>query len=137
MQHEKILTTIVDASLTSRLEVAVCMDAQDGRTMELRRLSWGDGVGWYCQQTLRLGPREANGLFWALKGSRQQWRERSSTGQGKVIPLPLARMNRESKGVTFSGKAPKKRLDNLTPMPSGPEKGRAKPGSKKSSISRA
>jgi hypothetical protein len=137
MEHEKVLTTIVGANKTSRLEVALGTDAHDGRTMELRRLLWGDGVGWYCQQTLRLDPREAENLLWALRSSQHQWRDRSATGQGKVIPLPLARMNQENESVPFPGKTQKMRPGSLSPVPPGPEKGRAKQGARKSATSRA
>lgn len=136
MQHEKILTTIVSANPTSRLEVAMCMEAQGERTLELRRLSWGDGVGWYCQQTLRLDPHEAESLFWALRGNQRQWRDRSATGQGKIIPLPITRMNQGGENVSFPGKAQKMRPGSRSPLLPGPEKGKAKQGSRKSATSR-
>lgn len=100
MEQEKVLTTIVGANKTSRLEVTLGPNAQGGRTVELRRLSWGDGVGWYCQQTLRLDPREAENLLWTLRGSRHQWRDQLLSGKGKVIPFPLRQTNQGNPGVS-------------------------------------
>jgi hypothetical protein len=89
MQHEEILTTISGTNRASCLEVAFCTDSLGGRKLELRRLSWGEGVGWYCQQTLRLDPSESEELLWALKGNRYRWRDRPASGGGKVIPFPV------------------------------------------------
>jgi hypothetical protein len=112
MQHEKILTTIAGANLTSRLEVALCLDSQGSRTVELRRLSWGDGVGWYCQQTLRLDPREAENLLWALKGGRRKWRDQPSGRQGKIIAFPLQRTNQRSQSPPQLYNAQKKQTSS-------------------------
>jgi len=137
MRNEKVLTTIAGAGLTSRLEVAMCMEAQDGRTLELRRLSWGDGVGWYCQHTLRLDPREAESLFWALRGSRPQWREQSVEKRGKVIALPGLRRTRENRCAPFPENEQGKQPDNLLAVMPGAEKRGVKRRVKKSATSRA
>jgi len=99
MPHEQILTTIVGVNENSRLEVALGADSQSERTLELRRLSWGEGVGWYCQQTLRLDAKEAENLLQVLRQSQRKWRDQSASRQGKVIPFPWAKRGRE-KSVT-------------------------------------
>jgi len=86
--QEEILTTIAGMSSDSRLEVALCTGSAEGRYLELRRLSWGEGIGWYRQQTLRLDAAEAEGLLLALRGSRNKWREQTEEPRGKVIPFP-------------------------------------------------
>lgn len=86
MQQEEILTTIANTSPDTLLEVALCAGSEGGQRIELRRLSWGEGVGWYRQQTLRLDAAEAEGLFQALRG---KWRDRSTRPAGKVIPFPV------------------------------------------------
>lgn len=89
MYQEEILTTIAGTSSDSRLAVALCMGGADGRYLELRRLSWGEGIGWYRQQTLRLDAAEAEGLLLALRGHRNKWREPTEEPKGKVIPFPM------------------------------------------------
>ena len=98
MQQEEILTTIASTSPDTLLEVALCAGSEGGQRIELRRLSWGDGVGWYRQQTLRLDAAEAKGLFQALRG---KWHDRSTRPAGKVIPFPaLARRQKKSERRT-------------------------------------
>lgn len=86
MQKEEILTTIASTRPDTCLEVAVYKDSAGEPGIELRRLSWGEGIGWYRQQTLRLDAAEAAGLLHTLRG---QWRDRSSRPVGKVVPFPL------------------------------------------------
>jgi len=86
--HEEILTAVAGTNPDSVLEVALCTGGADGRYLELRRLSWGEGIGWYRQQTLRLDVTEAEGLLLALRGNRNKWGERSEEPKGKVIPFP-------------------------------------------------
>jgi hypothetical protein len=88
MPDEQILTTILGGNENARLEVALGADSQSGRTLELRRLSWGEGVGWYCQQTLRLNSKEVANLLRALRQNQSKWRDQSASRQGKVIPFP-------------------------------------------------
>jgi hypothetical protein len=137
MEHEKILTTIIGANKTSRLEVALGQDAQGGRMIELRRLSWGDGVGWYCQQTLRLDPREAENLSWTLRGSHRQWRDQVSGHQGKIIAFPLQPTNQQGQSVSRLNDAQKRRLSR--PAPTSPVAGKTKTRQKetRSATSRA
>ena len=89
MTDEKTTTTITSSDPDTLLEVALGADDEGLPTLELRRLSWGEGVGWYRQQTLRLHASEAEGLLSALRGNRSHWRERSSASPArKVIPFP-------------------------------------------------
>jgi hypothetical protein len=85
VQQEDIVTTIASTSPHTLLEVALCPGGEGGPRMELRRLSWGTGVGWYRQQTLQIDAAEAKGLLQALRGT---WRGRSPHPAGKVIPFP-------------------------------------------------
>ena len=89
MSHEQILSTITADNEHSRLEVALSCDAAGERTLELRRQSWGKGVGWYRQHTLQLGPAEAEALLQTLRTSGRAWRKQSGRRSGgKVIPFP-------------------------------------------------
>jgi hypothetical protein len=85
VQQEEILTTIASTSPDTLLEVAFCTGSEGGQRIELRRLSWGQGVGWYRRHTLRLDAAEAEGLLQALRG---KWRGRSTDPAGKVIAFP-------------------------------------------------
>ena len=88
MSHEQILSTITADNEHSRLEVALSRDATGEQTLELRRQSWGKGVGWYRQHTLQLGPAEAEALLQTLRTSGRAWRKNPGRAGGKVIPFP-------------------------------------------------
>ena len=90
MQQEKILATLAGNDANSCLEVTACCDADDREGIKLRRLAWGQGVGWYCQQALWLSTEEAEGLLIALRKSRTAWRGETHRSPGKVIPFPQA-----------------------------------------------
>lgn len=87
MQQE-ILATITMTSPETKLEVTLDKHPQGGQFIELRRLSWGKGIGWYGQQTLRLDATEAESLLQALRQSRGKWSERPACSSEKVIPFP-------------------------------------------------
>ena len=89
VQQEEILTTITSANPDSVLEIALAAASEGRQKIELRRLSWGEGVGWYRQQTLQLDVTEAETLLLALRGNRSKWAPRLARPQGKVIPFPL------------------------------------------------
>jgi hypothetical protein len=131
MQHEEIIATIAGATATSRLEVAVCTDAQGARKTELRRLSWGAGVGWYSQQTLRLDARETEELLWALRGTRQRWRDQAAREHGKVIPFPVSPQRKEVRRAHPISRVQKKRTGSPSTEPPVTEKKRTKRGEEK------
>lgn len=88
MQHETTLATIAGANPDTLLEVTLRPGHADEQYLELRRLSWGEGVGWYRQQTLRLNTAEAEELFLALRRNRSKWRKQPQGSRGKVILFP-------------------------------------------------
>src|SRR5262249_48352360 len=90
MQREKILATLTGTDANSCLEVVARGDTAEGEGIKLRRLAWGQGIGWYCQQALCLTPDEAEGLLVALRKSRDAWRGKTQRSPGKVIPFPKA-----------------------------------------------
>jgi hypothetical protein len=137
MHYEKILTTIVGVNQSSCLEVALGSDSQGEHTVELRRLSWGEGVGWYSQQTLRLDAKEAENLLQALRQSQFKWRTRPAGKQGKVIPFPLLPTSHEERRVHSLRNVQEKQSDNsASALPVG-EKRRTKRGREKSITSHA
>lgn len=88
MSQERILNTVTGTTQHSRLEVVLRDNPDDGQVLELRRLSWAKGIGWYRQQTLQLGPAEAEALLQTLRTSHHAWREGPKQPAGKVIPFP-------------------------------------------------
>jgi hypothetical protein len=127
MPDEKILTTIV-GDQGSCLEVALGSDSQGKHTVELRRLSWGEGVGWYSQQTLRLDAKEAEDLLQALRQSRLKWCDQPAGKQGKVVPFPLLPTSREGREGRSLRNVQKKLSGSSASALSGEEKRRAKQG---------
>jgi hypothetical protein len=136
MPHEKVLTTIA-GNQSSCLEVSLGSDSQGGHTVELRRLSWGEGVGWYSQQTLRLDAKEAENLLQALRQSQFKWRNRPAGEQGKVIPFPSLPTSQEGHHRRSSRNVQKKLSGSSAPALSGEEKRRAKQGKERSATSHA
>ncbi len=55
-------------------------------SLEIRSLRWGEGVGWYVQKTIVLGPTQVRALARVLRQVSAVEAER--TGKGKVIPFP-------------------------------------------------
>jgi hypothetical protein len=88
VQHEQILAMTTSTSQDTRLEVVLNQGPDKEPSIELRRLSWGRGVGWYRQQTLQIDVSEAERLLVALKGTLRQCRSRSATSQAKILRFP-------------------------------------------------
>ncbi len=86
--QEEIIATIPQESSDSMLEVALIQGSCDNPTIELRRLSWGGGVGWYRQHTLRLDYATAQALLQTLRQARGRLRKRDTKVPGKVISFP-------------------------------------------------
>lgn len=137
MQHEKALTTIVGENLTSRLDVSLQTDSQGRKTVELRRLSWGDGVGWYGQQTLCLDLKETACLLHALKQTRLAWQDRPMSNPRKVIPFPLSPMSREEQRSRSSRNGRKKQTSNTVSALSSRERRGTKQRKDQTTTSRA
>ena len=137
MRHEEILTIIVGADQTSRLEVALSLDSHNQQMLELRRLSWGEGVGWYCQQTLCLGSQEIEDLLQVLRRSQIKWRAQHVRDEGKVIPFPSSLIIQEERRVHSLRNVQKKQSDSsASAIPMG-ERRRAKRKREESVTSRA
>ncbi|MEW6296980.1 MAG: hypothetical protein AB1671_04470 [Thermodesulfobacteriota bacterium] len=89
MADEKTLATIASSDPDVRLEVVLCTREAEPPIIELRRLSWGEGIGWFRQQTLRLEAAEAEYLLSTLRGNQRRWKPRPAHPHAtKVIPFP-------------------------------------------------
>jgi hypothetical protein len=86
--REEVIVAIPQGSPDQVLEVVLVHDPPAAARLELRSCSWGRGVGWYRQQTLRLDPRAVHALHRTLSQLR---RRLGAGGQpapgGKVLPL--------------------------------------------------
>ena len=86
---QDMLITLGGISSDTLLEVALSEQPEGGPTIALRRLSWGEGVGWYRQQTLRLDALEAEGLLQILARAKRKRSGGLGQPRGKVIAFPL------------------------------------------------
>ena len=68
-----------------RIEVRVTHKEDGSRHVVLQDLSYGAGIGWYPQKTIRLDPRQVEALMGALCCARQSARE-SQDPKGKKGP---------------------------------------------------
>lgn len=85
MMRQPVGNPTTDANVDTRLEIAW---NEETRMLELHRLFWGTGVGWYRQQTFPLTAVEAHRM---LRGLRTAVQHRSGSIDSKVVVLPLAR----------------------------------------------
>lgn len=85
MMRQSVGNPTTDSSIDTRLEIAWNEETQ---MLELHRLFWGTGVGWYRQQTFPLTAVEAHQV---LSGLRTAVQPRSGSIGSKVVTLPLAR----------------------------------------------
>ena len=79
-----------------RIEVTVLRNVDGTRRVVLQDLSFGQGIGWYAQKTIRLDPEQADALLKALCCTReptacnQRRTDRptqSRKGDGKIVYL--------------------------------------------------
>ena len=85
MMRQPVGNPTTDTSVDTRLEIAW---NEETRMLELHRLFWGTGVGWYRQQTFPLTAVEARRM---LSGLRTAVQHRSGSLGSKIVVLPLAR----------------------------------------------
>ena len=95
MLPKQLLSTVTADDKNGRLEIVLSPNDAGEPALELRRLSWGRGVGWYHQHTLRLNPAEAEALLHTLRRSRSVWREGPHMPGGKLIPFPTMQHKRK------------------------------------------
>jgi len=91
--REEIIATIPQTQREDQvLEVAITYDAADRARIELRDLTWANGIGWHRQKTLSLDASDADALLKSLGQARRRLHPREPAHEGgKVIPLPLER----------------------------------------------
>ncbi len=82
---EEIVATIPHERGDTRLEVALMHDGAGNTEVELRSLIWGDGLGWYRQQTLTLDAAAARQLLCTLGSVRQRVKPKVADGHGNNI----------------------------------------------------
>src|SRR5581483_8039590 len=68
-------------------EVALKQTSEGTPLVAVRHLTWGEGLGWCPQQSLRLTADEAEALLHSLRTTRQLWREQQPGAPGKVGPF--------------------------------------------------
>jgi hypothetical protein len=86
--HQEVLATVPQNNGQTALEVALVYDGAGGTRLELRYLVWGDGLGWYRQQTLALDAVAARALLGSLGSVRHRLKPTTKhLGEGKVIPF--------------------------------------------------
>ncbi|MCS6927160.1 MAG: hypothetical protein NZ578_14810 [Candidatus Binatia bacterium] len=89
MGDEKTLATIPSADPDTLLEVVLCTRATAPPVIELRRLSWGEGIGWFRQHTLRLEAGEVSHLCATLRRYHRRWKPPAAPSHAaKIIPFP-------------------------------------------------
>jgi hypothetical protein len=86
--HEEIIATIPQKQPDTVLEVALIHNDDGAAHIELRCMSWGEGLGWYRQKTLALNRDAARALLQNLGQIRSQvGASRQLHGGRKVISL--------------------------------------------------
>jgi hypothetical protein len=91
--YEEVIATIPQDKSGSRLEVVLIHEPPESPRVELRHLSWGEGIGWYRQHTLKLDAVAIRALGRLLSQVQQRLDHRrtprhDSTVINNVIPFP-------------------------------------------------
>lgn len=70
---ETILSTLPSCDDAERMIVVLVQNAAEGNVLELRQQSFGEGIGWFTQSSVRLEPTQVAALRNTLgAGSRTQ-----------------------------------------------------------------
>src|SRR5262245_49947960 len=77
---ETTLTSLPAATENERILVVLVQNPGDGSHIEMRQQSFGEGIGWFTQSTIRMDPSQVA----ALKGALG----RASTGSNVEPRLP-------------------------------------------------
>jgi hypothetical protein len=103
-QQEEVLATIPQRDDDAVLEVVMTHDTPGATNIELRYLAWGNGLGWYCQQTLKLDGTTAPDLIRAL-GIVQRRMEHQAVESlaHKVLPFPRGRQQSAATAEPMNG----------------------------------
>ena len=93
---EQVVATFPQERDDTILEMALVQHKGGGVEVELRKMVWGDGLGWYRQSTLTLDQAAARKLLGALSSVRRRLdpsgaARNGDQHDGKVIPFPDSR----------------------------------------------
>lgn len=100
------MQVIPNGGPNTAVEVALVNGADGTQDIELRSLVWGDGLGWYRQQTLTLDSSDVAALIHALGTAQARLRTSSPRAPaGTVTPLPRA-LRRVDAPARADGAAP-------------------------------
>jgi hypothetical protein len=69
-----------------RIDVRVELDEAGRKQIILQDLSYGPGIGWYAQKTIRLDPEQLEALMGALSCARQESRRMGKGGANTKVP---------------------------------------------------
>ena len=84
---------IPNGGSNTAIEVGLVNGADGKRDIELRSMVWGDGLGWYRQQTLTLDRNAVTALVQALGTVQARLRTPTSTAHARTI-TPVSRVTR-------------------------------------------
>lgn len=89
---ESVIGILEGRNESEKVEVHLTHAGSSEERLDLRLLSWGEGIGWYPQKTIALNCGEIEALQTVLKRAkaliRTNNRQKSNTG-GELVPFPL------------------------------------------------
>jgi hypothetical protein len=85
-RQESVRAIIDGPSETERLILVWCHAPGQGSRLELRQQSWGEGIGWFTQQSIPLAPEQVAELRYALNGSASPSACRCPSGNSAHSP---------------------------------------------------
>ena len=77
---------------TEKVEVHLTREGSTEEKLDLRLLSWGEGIGWYPQKTLALDCREIDALQTILNRAKALIKTKNRQkprARGELVPFPL------------------------------------------------
>lgn len=88
---ETTLATLPSDRDNERLLVVLCQESDQGSYLELRQQSWGEGVGWFTQSSVRVEPEQVAQLRGALGSGKAKSSAATVSWKGALRNNPAQR----------------------------------------------
>ncbi len=89
---ESVIGVLEGRNESEKVEVHLTQSGSAEERLDLRLLSWGEGIGWYPQKTITLHCGEIDALQTILKRAKaliQTNNRQVSNARGELVPFPL------------------------------------------------
>ena len=89
IKQPKVLAQLDGENAKEKIELVLRHMEEGSTALEVRSLSWGQGIGWYTQKTIVLDPGQVRRLASLLR--RTALTSQTRTGGRKILTFPTKR----------------------------------------------